>query len=81
MQIIAIENTDQWLVESHGNGWGYLFTHKPTGRTGWLQDDDATAWRFEYEAMQDAYMNPDSAWHRRDWNACLAETINHYLED
>lgn len=79
MRRVYIEHTDQWIVESVGNGWGYSFTHKPTGSTAWLQDDDALEWREDYEAMEKAYSTPGTAWHTATWNECLAELIEPYI--
>lgn len=80
MRSIIIENTDEWNITSYGNGLGYNFTHKPTQRSGWIQDTDAVVWNQAYYDMCVAYEDPASAWHRRTWNECLAELCGEYLE-
>lgn len=51
MKTIAIVETDDFLVESVGNGWAYRFENRKTYRDIWLQDDDATAFRYGLEAL------------------------------
>lgn len=80
MQRTIIEQTDAWQIESHGNGFGYAFTRKSDGKEVFLQGDDATQWREEYEAMQTAYSNPESVWHSQTWNACLSQLCGEYVE-
>lgn len=75
-----IEQTDKYMVASHGNGWAYEFVRKADQSRGWLQDDDARQWRKDYEAMHIAACNPKSVWYGRNWNRCLAELIDDYLE-
>lgn len=70
-----IENTDTWHIKSIGNGWAYEIIHRPTGDSLWIQDDDATQFRDDYEAMQEAYSNPASIWHKQTWNACLTSLM------
>ena len=77
---IIIENTDQWRVDSIGNGWAYEFTYKPDIQTGWLQDDNALQWREDYDAMQEASCNPQAVWYKRTWNQCLAEIIAPFMD-
>lgn len=68
-----IENTDRFRLDSISNGAAYEMTDKQSGESKFAQyGDDATAFRSEYDAMAAAYSNPDSAWHRRTWNACLS---------
>ncbi len=80
MQRAIIEQTDAWQIESHGNGLAYAFYRKSDGAEAFLQGDDAAQWRGELEAMQAAYGNPESVWHRRTWNACLTELCGEYVE-
>lgn len=80
MRRVIIENTDAWTVESHGNGLAYSFYRKSDGREAFLQGDDATAWREQYDAMGEAYSNPESVWHRQSWNNCLSELCGDYVE-
>lgn len=81
MDSIPIENTDAWRVNSHGNGTAYTFTRKSDGATGFVQGDDATQWRADYEAMHIAYIDPKSVWFGCGWNRCLAELVNDYIRD
>ncbi len=82
MITVRIEATDQWRIDSHGNGAAYTFLHIPSQRSGFVQyGDDATRWREDYDAMCAAYMNPESCWHRQSWNACLTELCSDYLAD
>lgn len=81
MRQVILENTDLWNVTSHGNGLAYSFYHKPSESEGFLQGDDATQWRDDYSAMQEAYANPASAWHHKSWNACLSELCADYLQE
>jgi hypothetical protein len=80
MRIVIIEQTDLWQVESHGNGFAYAFYRKSDGASAFLQGDDATQWRDEYDSMQAAYSNPDSVWHSQSWNACLFQLCGEYVE-
>ena len=79
MKTVTIEDTAAWRVESHGNGFAYSFTCKGTGATGYLQGDDATQWRENYDAMGEAFSRPDSVWSRGSWDACLAELCGDYV--
>lgn len=80
MQQAIIEQTDLWTVTSHGNGIAYAFYRKTDGKEAFLQGDDATQWREEYEAMQTAYGNPESVWHYQTWNTCLSQLCGEYVE-
>ena len=74
-----IENTDRWTVESVGNGWAYSVYDKRKERSVlWLQDEDATKWREEYDAMERAYGDPRSVWFRKSWNDCLSALVEEY---
>lgn len=80
MNSAIIENTDVWNITSHGNGAAYTLRNKKEGKTAFIQyGDDATQWRAEYDAMQEAYANPKSVWHRQTWNACLNEVCGPYV--
>ena len=81
MQRVTLENTDLYTIESYGNGFAYSFSYKPTGKETFLQGDDATQWREEYEAMQVAYNNPQSVWHGKSWNLCLSQLCSDYLAE
>lgn len=80
MNRVIIENTDVWQIESHGNGLAYLITHKPDLRDAFLQGDDASIWRENYESVRESYENPASVWHKRKWNDCLAIVCSDYLK-
>lgn len=80
MQTAIIVQTDMWQIESHGNGFAYAFYRKADMREAFLQGDDATQWREEFEAMQAAYCNPESAWHKQSWNTCLSQLCAEYVE-
>ncbi len=74
MVTIIMEQTDWYTLHSIGNGAAYQMYDKRTGDTRFVQyGDDATAFREEYEAMQAAYGDPASVWHKRTWNVCLRE--------
>ncbi len=80
MQTIILENTNLFRLDSHGNGAAYTMTDKATGESKFVQyGDDAAIFRGEYDAMQEAYANPNSAWHKRSWNSCLAYLFNDCL--
>lgn len=71
--MITIENTDVWVLKSKGNGACFEMIHKPTMESKFCQyGEDASIFNDEYEAIQKAYANPESAWHRQSWNDCLA---------
>lgn len=73
MQTVILENTDRFRLDSHGNGAAYTMTDKQSGESKFAQyGDDSAAFRAEYDAITAAYSNPESAWHRQSWNACLA---------
>lgn len=80
MQQVIIEQTDAWTIVSLGNGFAYSFYRKADEKEAFLQGDDATQWRGEYEAMQTAYANPESVWHSQTWNACLSQLCAEYVE-
>jgi hypothetical protein len=80
MRVAIIEQTDIWQIESHGNGLAYSFYHKPDGKEAFLQGDDASQWREQYDAMRAASCNPDSVWYRKSWNECLSELCCEYVE-
>jgi len=82
MGTVRIEATDQWRIDSHGNGAAYTILHVPSQRSGFVQyGDDAARWREDYDAMQEAYSSPNSCWYKQTWNACLAELCGDYLSD
>lgn len=81
MKFAIIEQTDAWQIESHGNGFAYAFYRKADAASAFLQDDDATQWREEYDAMQSAYANPESVWHSQSWNTCLSELCGDYVQE
>jgi hypothetical protein len=81
MQIVTIDNCERWRVDSHGNGWAYEVHHKPSGRSFWLQDSDATEWRANYEAMQNTSNQPDSAYYGLPWSDKLDIICLDYLGD
>lgn len=71
--MIIIEQTDVWTLKSQGNGACFEMIHKPSGESKFCQyGDDATQFNEEYEAIQAAYENPASVWHKQSWNACLS---------
>lgn len=45
MRTTIISEGPEFRIESTGNGWGYTVTHKPTGKSVWLQDQDASNFR------------------------------------
>ncbi len=70
---VILENTNKYRLDSHGNGVAYTMTHKGTMEERYVQyGDDATTFRSEYASLQAAYANPESVWHSRPWDACLA---------
>ena len=79
MQIVTIDNCRDWRVDSHGSGWAYEVTHKPSGESFWLQDDDAAQWREQYEALQNSSYEPASAYYGMDWSDKLAVICSDYL--
>ena len=80
MATVRIEATDQWRIDSHGNGAAYTLLHVPSQQSGFVPyGDSASQWRADYDAMQEAHTNPQSAWFKRTWNACLAELCGEYL--
>lgn len=81
MQRVIIDNTDIWQIESHGNGLAYLITHKPDLRDAFLQGEDASIWRENYESVQQSYKNPESVWHKRKWNDCLSLVCSDYIQE
>lgn len=80
MRVAIIEQTDLWQVESHGNGLAYAFYRKADGKEAFLQGDDATQWRDDYDSMRAAACNPESVWYRKSWNECLSELCGEYVE-
>lgn len=58
MRVIIIAQDGPFTLTSFGNGWGYELAHRD-GRSVWLQDDDATQFRDEWNALGRA--NPDAA--------------------
>lgn len=76
---VIIENTNAWRIDSLGNGAAYEFTDKRTLQTGFLQGDDATSWREEYEEVTKAYTTPGTRHNRMTWNALLDELCGPYV--
>ena len=54
MTIVTIHDGADFKIASHGNGWAYLIVNKSLDRDMWLQDDDATQFRNELDALERA---------------------------
>jgi hypothetical protein len=59
MRTVTIIESPSFRVESTGNGWGYTFTHKPTGKSVWLQDEPASFFRWELENAESNFPDYD----------------------
>lgn len=81
MHTITIENTNVWRIDSVNNGWAYEFTHKPTGKTAFIQDDEASMWRDDYDQMVKDFTTKGTRAHRFTWNEILDELCFAYLPD
>ena len=79
MKSCIIENTDKYTVESFGNGLSYSFWRKKDNASGFVQDEDATAWGKEYESMLELHSDPRSCFYEKPWNYCLSFIIDDYL--
>lgn len=73
MRRSIIENTDQWRIDSFGNGIAYTMLNKITGFDKCIQGDDALAFRKDYDELVEAHVNPNSAWYEKTFNEVLAE--------
>ena len=72
MTRVIIENTDEFRLDSIGNGSAYEMINRSTGESRFIQHgDDAAEFRKEYDAMVQAHANPQSVWYHTEWNACL----------
>lgn len=72
MSRVIIESTDEFRLDSIGNGAAYEMTNKSTGESRFIQyGDAATDFRKEYDDMVQAHTNPQSVWYHTAWNACL----------
>lgn len=71
MRTVTISEGREFRIESTGNGWGYTVTHKPTGKSLWLQDQDASNFRCDLGDAERAFpaFSPDQiAMHL--WSDC-----------
>lgn len=74
MSDCIIERTDKFRLVSHGGRAAFTFDNLKTGQSHFVQyGDDALGFDAEYTAMQEAYANPQSVWHTKPWDSCLAE--------
>ena len=81
---MILENTNEYLVQSDHMGAGFVLTRKPSAsveaREAYIQFGDASVrWHDDYDAMIKAWLNPESVWHCKSWNECLAELIEPYI--
>lgn len=82
MRQAIIEQTDVFTLVSIGNGAAYAMRHKPSGTERFVQyGDDATMFRDEYEAIQAAYLNPETVWYKLTWNDALAYLYSECMAD
>ena len=79
MKSCIIENTDMYTVESFGNGLSYSFYRKKDNASGFVQGEDASAWRKEYEDMLELHSDLRSCFYEKPWNYCLSFIIDDYL--
>lgn len=50
MRCTSVFSEGRYTVLSYGNGWAYTVRDDETGRSFWLQDDDATRFREELDS-------------------------------
>jgi hypothetical protein len=76
----TIENTNEYRLDSIGNGAAYLFISKRTGDEIFIQyGDDATQFREDYDALNKAYFTEGTVYFNMSWNECLADLFGRYF--
>lgn len=81
MHTTIIENTTVWRIDSVNSGWAYEFTHKPTGKTAFIQDNEASMWRDDYEKISQPDGPRSTRAYRFTWDEILDELCFAYLPD
>ena len=73
MYTATIYQRNGYSLDSMGNGWAYQLEHEASGTTVWLQDEDATEFRAEFDAC-DNIPDPDRC------ARCMRDLFDRYLE-
>ena len=62
MQIVRIMEGQRFALDSFGNGWAYALRKINPLKSVWVQDDDATQFREELDALETTRPNdsPDA---------------------
>lgn len=79
MRGIVIEQGDGYRVESFGNGLSYTITQEATGNDVFIQGDDASMWRDEYDGLYADHSKPNTRASRFTWRQLLDTMCGPYF--
>jgi hypothetical protein len=80
MQKVIIDQGEGYKVESHGNGVAYLITRERDGAEQFIQGDDATLFRDEYDDLSIDHNSPDTRASRFTWRELLDGMCGVYFD-
>lgn len=79
MRVICIESGHGYTIDSHGNGLAYAITKDATNESVFIQGDDATMWRAEYDDLWADTAKPNTRASRFTWAELLDQMCGAYF--
>lgn len=79
MKDVVIERGDGYTVTSFGNGLSYLIKRESDGKEVFLQGEDATLWRDDYDQQYADHDKPNTRASRFTWRELMDELCGAYF--
>jgi hypothetical protein len=80
MKKVIIDQGEGYTVESHGNGVAYLITRERDGAERFIQGDDATLFRDEYDDLSKDQVIANTRASRFTWRELLDGMCGVYFD-
>lgn len=80
MKTVIIDQNEGYTIESHGNGLAYAITRESDGASVFIQGDDASMFRDEYDDLSIDHNSPNTRASRFTWRELLDTMCGSYFD-